>query len=153
MRSDYLIIGAGIIGLSIAKAIQEKYPNATITIIEKEADVAMHASGRNSGVLHAGFYYTSDSLKAKFTREGNKRIKEFCKESGLQINECGKVVIAQNEYEHKRLHALYKQGKENGVELEIIDEKKLAAIDPNAKTYKEALYSPTTATVNPKELV
>ena len=69
---DYLVIGAGIIGLSIARDLRNRYPSAEIAILEKEADVAYHSSGRNSGVLHAGFYYTADSLKARFTRDGNK---------------------------------------------------------------------------------
>ena len=153
MKTDFLIIGAGIIGLSIAKTLQEKYPGKSISIIEKEKDVAMHASGRNSGVLHAGFYYTADSLKARFTREGNARLKAFCREHGLQINACEKVVIAQNEEEIETLHELEKRGRANGVDVRIIDEKELEAIDPNVKTCRFALYSPTTATVDPKAVV
>jgi len=140
IKTDFLIVGAGIIGLSIAKAIQDRYPNKSITIIEKEDSVAKHASGRNSGVLHAGFYYTADSLKAKFTREGNIRLKEFCKEYNLALNECGKVVVARDERELETLHELYNRGKRNGVNVEIIDEKRLSQIEPNAKTNKEALY-------------
>jgi len=152
VKTDFLIIGAGIIGLSIAKAIQDRYPDTTITIIEKEDSVAKHASGRNSGVLHAGFYYTADSLKAKFTRDGNIRLKEFCKEYNLALNECGKVVVARDEGELETLYELYHRGKTNGVRVEIIDEKRLSQIEPNAKTNKEALYSPDTATVNPIEV-
>jgi L-2-hydroxyglutarate oxidase LhgO len=152
-KSDFLIIGAGIIGLSIAKTLQEKYPNASINIIEKELEVGLHASGRNSGVLHAGFYYTSDSLKAKFTKEGNSMMKAFCDKYGLALNSNQKVVIAQNEDELKTLYELEARGKANGVDVKIIDEDELIAIEPNAKTYKKALYSPTTATINPKEVI
>jgi len=151
--SDYLIIGAGIIGLSIAKALQKRTPHSTIRIIEKESDVGMHASGRNSGVLHAGFYYTSDSLKARFTKEGNQRMKAFCREHRLGINECGKVVIAQNREEIPTLYELEKRGRANGVDVSIIDEKALAEIDPNARTSEIALHSPSTATVDPKAVV
>jgi Predicted dehydrogenase len=84
IKTDFLIIGAGIIGLAIAKALREIYPEKEICIIEKETNLGAHASGRNSGVLHAGFYYTSDSLKAKFTRQGNQELKEFCEEKGLK---------------------------------------------------------------------
>lgn len=153
MKTDFLVIGAGIIGLSITKALQEKYPDCSISVIEKERDVAMHASGRNSGVLHAGFYYTADSLKARFTRDGNARMKAFCREHGLKINACEKVVIARNEEEIETLRELERRGKTNGVDVRIIDEKELEAIDPNVKTYNYALYSPTTATVNPKAVV
>ena len=153
MKTDFLVIGAGIIGLSVAKALQEKYPDRSISIIEKERDVAMHASGRNSGVLHAGFYYTADSLKARFTREGNARLKAFCREHGLKINACGKVVVARNDAEVETLHELEKRGKTNGVDVRIIDERELETIDPNVRTHRFALHSPTTATVNPKEVV
>lgn len=86
MEYDYLIIGAGIIGMTIAHELKKREPNSTIAIIEKESDVGFHASGRNSGVLHAGFYYTSNSLKARFTVNGNRLMKEFCKGNGITIN-------------------------------------------------------------------
>ena len=152
-KSNFLIIGAGIIGLSIAKRLREKYPNKSITIIEKESKVALHASGRNSGVLHAGFYYSANSLKAKFTKEGNAMLKEFCQANSIDINYSQKVVIAQNEEEMQTLFELEKRGKINGVDVSIITQDELAQIEPNAKTHQYALYSPSTATVNPKEVV
>ena len=152
-QSDFLIIGAGIIGLCIAKTLLERYPKNTIIILEKESDVALHASGRNSGVLHAGFYYTADSLKARFTKEGNAKMKAFCREHGLAINPCGKVVVAQNPSETERIRELYRRGLANGVDVSIIDEDALQRIDPNAKTCEIALHSPTTATVDPKAVM
>lgn len=152
MKSDYLIIGGGIMGLTIARELRAKKTNASITIIEKEDNVAHHASGRNSGVLHAGFYYSPDSLKAKFCRDGNKAMREYVKAHGLRINDCGKVVVAQNENELVALHKLYERGKENGVSLELVDEAGLAAIEPSARTYKQFIYSPTTAVVDPNEV-
>ncbi len=149
---DYLVIGAGIIGLNIAIELKQKFPDAKIVVIEKESEVGEHSSGRNSGVLHAGFYYTANSLKAKFTKEGNLALKEFCKSRGLKINECGKVVIAQNKQELDGLEELKRRGDINGVELEWISQEELEAKYPNVYTYKKALFSPTTATVNPKEL-
>ncbi|MEI7661884.1 MAG: L-2-hydroxyglutarate oxidase [Bacteroidota bacterium] len=151
-HSDYLIIGAGIIGLAIARELRSRFSQATITIIEKEPDVAYHSSGRNSGVLHAGFYYSADSLKAKFTRDGNFAMKDFCREKGLKLNECRKVVVAKDESELEPLYELDRRGKRNGVDVKIITEDELKEIDPNAKTHKFALYSPNTATVDPTEL-
>lgn len=146
---DYLVIGGGIIGLNIAKTLKEKEPNAKIIVIEKEIEVSMHSSGRNSGVLHAGFYYTANSLKAKFTKEGNASLKAFCKERGLAINECAKVVVAQNAQELEGLEELKRRGDINGVETSWLSEEELAIQFPLIKTYQKALYSPTTATVNP----
>jgi L-2-hydroxyglutarate oxidase len=151
-KTDYLIIGAGIIGLAIARELRSRFPDADITIIEKEPDVAYHSSGRNSGVLHAGFYYSADSLKAKFTREGNQQMKEYCRLHNLKINECQKVVVAKDESEIEPLHELDRRGKKNGVDVKIITEAELKEIDPNAKTFQYALYSPSTATVDPTEV-
>lgn len=147
---DYLVIGAGIIGLNIAKNLKERFPQSKILVIEKEKEVAMHSSGRNSGVLHAGFYYTANSLKAKFTKEGNLALKNFCKQRNLKINECKKVVVAVDEEELKGLEELKRRGDINGVELIWLDEKELEKLYPNIKTYKKALLCPSTATVNPK---
>jgi L-2-hydroxyglutarate oxidase LhgO len=150
--TDYLIVGAGIIGLSVAKELQGRFTDSKITVLEKEPDVAWHASGRNSGVLHAGFYYTADSLKARFTRDGNRQMRDYCHSHGLQINEAKKVVVAKDESELPALFELEKRGKVNGVDVRIIDEKELADIDPIVRTFKNALWSPTTATVDPVEV-
>lgn len=151
-RADYLIIGAGIIGLAIARELKMRFPGASIVVIEKEADVAYHSSGRNSGVLHAGFYYSADSLKAKFTRDGNIQLKEYVKKNGLKINECQKVVVATNESEIDGIYELEKRGKRNGVDVKVISEQEMKDIDPNAKTTQVALFSPNTATVDPTEV-
>ncbi|MCH9609350.1 MAG: L-2-hydroxyglutarate dehydrogenase [Chlamydiales bacterium] len=147
---DFLIIGAGVIGLAIARALKQRNPDASIHIIEKEKQEAEHASGRNSGVLHAGFYYTADSLKARFTVEGNRQLKLYCLKKGIPINQCGKLVVAQNSEELASLQELYKRGLKNGSNVELIDEQRALEIEPNVRTYKQALYSPDTASVNPK---
>ncbi|MDR1666784.1 MAG: L-2-hydroxyglutarate oxidase [Bacteroidales bacterium] len=152
LETDYLIIGAGIIGLAIARELNARHPEAKITIIEKEPDVACHSSGRNSGVLHAGFYYTADSLKAKFTREGNALMQKYCCDNHLRINKCQKVVVAQNEEELHSLYELEQRGKANGVDVKMVTAKELAEIEPNAVTCEYALWSPTTATVDPVEV-
>ena len=153
IKTDFLIVGAGITGLAVAKALREIYPEKEICIVEKESNLGFHASGRNSGVLHAGFYYTPDSLKAKFTRQGNQELKEFYEEKSLKVNKCGKIVVAKNESELEILFELKKRGEINGVELSIITEKELKELEPNAKTYKYALFSPNTATVDPLEVL
>ena len=153
IKTDILIIGGGIIGLSIARELNNSHPDLNITLIEKEATVACHASGRNSGVLHAGFYYTPDSLKARFTTEGNRLLTDYCLKHNLTINRCGKVVVAKDEKEIEGLFELKRRGDKNGVDLELIDEKRLDELEPNARTYGKALYSPTTSVVNPQEVV
>lgn len=151
-QTDYLIIGAGIMGLALSRELKQRNPSAHITIIEKEPDVAYHSSGRNSGVLHAGFYYTADSLKAKFTQEGNSLMRAYCYENKLKINECQKVVVAKDESELASLFELEKRGIKNSVDVKIITEQELKEIDPNAKTCQYALHSPSTATVDPTEI-
>ncbi|HCC46735.1 MAG TPA: L-2-hydroxyglutarate oxidase [Elusimicrobia bacterium] len=148
-RADYLIIGAGIIGLTLAKQLLEKFPGRRVLLLEKESDVAFHSSGRNSGVLHAGFYYSANSLKARFTREGNAAMKTYCLRNKLPLNECGKVVVACGEHELPALYELERRGKANGVDVKLITAAELAAIEPNARTFRHALHSPTTATVDP----
>lgn len=151
-QADFLIIGGGVIGLAIARDLINRNADYKIMVIEKEPDVAYHSSGRNSGVLHAGFYYTADSLKARFTRDGNRQMREYCYANSLGINECAKVVVTKNENELESLYELEKRGKVNGVDVKLIDEEELKQIDPNARTFKYALYSPTTATVDPVEV-
>ncbi len=152
ITTDILIVGGGIIGLSIAREIYNRHPDLKITLIEKEDTVACHASGRNSGVLHAGFYYTPDSLKSRFTVEGNKLLTDYCLKNNLSINRCGKVVVAKDEKELNSIFELKRRGDTNGVDLELIDEKRLEELEPNARTFDKALYSPTTSVVNPKEV-
>ena len=151
--TDFLIIGGGVVGLTMALELQKRHPSAKITLIEKEDFCGFHASGRNSGVLHAGFYYTADSLKAKFTREGNLRWKAYCKEKKIPVNECGKLVVAKNEQELGRLNELLNRGKANGVELHSISSDEAKEIEPRVKTHEKALYSPLTASVNPGEVM
>ncbi len=152
-NTDFLIIGAGIVGLSLAYELSSFYPDASIAVIEKEPYSHCHASGRNSGVLHAGFYYSKDSLKALLTRDGNRLLHEYCDRHNIPINKCGKVVVTKDENDLIGLYELEKRGKTNGIELFKIDERELHSLEPLAKTYKFALYSPTTSSVDPKEVL
>ncbi len=147
-----LVVGAGIVGMTLAYEWLNKNPNDEIVIIDKEAHEAFHSSGKNSGILHAGFYYNTDSLKAKLTADGNRLMKDFCRKKNVKINETGKLVVVKNEDEIKTLFELEKRSKANNAGAYIISEEEARKIDPNAKTYKYALYSPNTASVNPKEV-
>ena len=150
---DQIIIGAGIVGISLGLALLERDPSRKVLIIDKEGKPGIHASGRNSGVLHAGFYYSPDSLKAKFCRLGNLELRKFCKENNLQILETGKVVVCQNMQDVARLEELYRRGVANEVNIEILDSKDLEKIEPAAQTVDKFIWSPTTAVGNPKDVI
>ena len=150
---DFLLIGGGIIGISIARELKSRYPDSSICVLEKENKCGLHASSRNSGVLHAGFYYTADSFKARFTRDGNQCLTEYCDAKNIKLNKCGKLVVTQNESELVLLDELMSRASKNGVPLNSITEKESRSIEPRVKTYQRALFSPTTSSVNPKELV
>ncbi|MFM1825670.1 MAG: hypothetical protein RLZZ37_305, partial [Actinomycetota bacterium] len=150
---DFLVIGAGIIGLSIAREILLNNKNASVIVIDKEKEVGLHASGRNSGVLHAGFYYSPDSLKAKLTRDGNKLLRDFCQANDVEVKNVGKVVVTKNELEEDRLKDLYERGIKNGVEIEIIDKNQLKELEPRAKTFNKALWSPNTGSASPFKVI
>lgn len=150
---DFLVIGGGVIGLSIARELRRRRPNTGIILIEKEPSCGAHASGRNSGVLHAGFYYSPDSLKAKFTRLGNERLTAYCEEKRIPLNTCGKLVVAKDAGDLKSLDELFRRGQANGIELQHLTEAEAKTIEPRVKTYQRALFSPRTSTVNPLHVV
>lgn len=147
--ADFLVVGAGIVGLSVARELRRRHPDQHIVVIEKENRPGLHASGRNSGVLHAGFYYTADSLKARFCREGNAAMRAYIKERELPINECGKLVVTRDATELPQLDELLRRGRANGVNLEMISADEAKKIEPRALTHERAIWSPTTATANP----
>ncbi len=148
-KFDFLIIGGGIIGFSIGRELISRNKKSRVLIVEKENEVAAHASGRNSGVLHAGFYYSPDTLKAKFCLEGNQSLKELIQEYKLPLLKCGKVVVAQNEEDLERMESLFQRGVTNGVILQRFSDTKLGEYEPLAKTHKEFLWSPNTAVGDP----
>jgi len=153
-HSDILIIGAGMVGLSTAHQILEKFPNLSITILEKELDVGSHSSGRNSGVLHAGLYYEPASLKAKVCVLGAKRLKEWCKEEKIQVMECGKVITPQKPELDKQLEILVERGRANGATVELIDEKQFKELVPDGHTSTgRAIWSPDTCVVKPIQVI
>jgi L-2-hydroxyglutarate oxidase LhgO len=151
-KADILIVGAGIIGLTIARELVNA-GHGDIVIIEKEPELGRHASGRNSGVLHAGIYYSPDSLKAKSCLNGNFLMRDFCREKGLPLLESGKVIVARTPEELPVLEELHRRATANGAKVDIIDERQLAEIEPNARTVERALFSHYTAVVDPKAVL
>lgn len=151
-RAEILIVGAGIIGLTIARELV-RTGHGDIVIIEKEPELGVHASGRNSGVLHAGIYYSPDSLKAKSCLNGNFLMRAYCKEKGLPLLENGKVIVTRTPAELPVLDELMRRATANGAKVEMIDEKQLAEIEPNARTVERALFSHYTAVVDPKAVL
>jgi L-2-hydroxyglutarate oxidase len=151
--ADLVVIGGGVVGLALADAWLASNPVDSVVVYDKENQLAAHASGRNSGVLHAGFYYAPDSLKAQLTRDGNRMLKEFCIESGVPLRETGKVVVTTDEKQLPALTTLLERGRANGVALELIDEGGLAELEPLARTVGNALWSPNTAVASPARVV
>jgi len=143
--SNFLIVGSGIIGLSVGIALLESGSPRNVTIVDKEASLGSHASGRNSGVIHAGFYYSPESLKARFCADGNRELKTLCRKYGIPMKEIGKVVVTKNESELGQLENLFQRGLENGIDIELLHSKDLARIEPAASTVGQFLWSPTTA--------
>ena len=151
--ADFLVVGGGIIGITLGLELKRRHPDARVTLLEKEPACGTHASGRNSGVLHAGFYYSADSLKARFTRDGNQRLSEYCAARNIPVRRCGKLVVARNAAELAGLDELQRRGRVNGVRLESVTADEARRIEPLAKTYERALFSPTTATVDPAQVM
>lgn len=153
MYSTHTVIcGAGIIGLTIARELL-KAGCDDIIIFDKEPAPGKHASGRNSGVLHAGIYYDPGTLKAQMCLEGNRRMQAYCEEKGLPLFKSGKVIVTRSAAELSPLNELERRAKANGATVAMLDEQQLAEIEPNAKTFERALHSPLTAVVDPKAIL
>ncbi|HEU5360940.1 MAG TPA: L-2-hydroxyglutarate oxidase [Candidatus Deferrimicrobiaceae bacterium] len=147
-KAEVLIAGAGIIGLTLARSlVSAGWEN--VVLVEKEDAIGRHASGRNSGVLHAGIYYAPESLRARSCLNGNFRMRDYCREMGLPLRENGKVIVARDEGELPVLDELFRRATANGARVEMIDEAHLAEIEPNARTVGKALFSHDTACVDP----
>ncbi len=150
---DFLIVGAGIVGLTVAWELKRRDPLAKITILEKEPTVGLHASGRNSGVLHSGIYYGSDTLKAKVCSSGAKKMQEFANEHGIDCNRSGKVIIATSENDLKTIDKLIQNASENGIIAEKLNEHEVKEIEPYANPYQSGIYVPETAVIDSKTVV
>ena len=144
---DVLVVGGGIVGLAVARRLQERKPSRSILVLEKEAGVARHQTGRNSGVIHSGIYYAPGSLRARNCRRGVALLLGFCEEHGVPYSLSGKVIVARGEAERDRLAGLLRRGETNGVpELRMLDRAELREIEPHAEGVA-AIHSPTSGVV------
>jgi L-2-hydroxyglutarate oxidase len=148
LKSDIVIVGAGIVGLATAMELVKRRPDLKLVVLEKEAEVAAHQTGNNSGVIHAGLYYKPGSLKARTVVEGARLMVEFCQEHNLPYDLCGKVVVAVHEDELPRLEELYRRGTANGVlGLTKITGDEIKEYEPHG-TGIAGLWSPNTGIVD-----
>ncbi|AZD60668.1 L-2-hydroxyglutarate oxidase [Pseudomonas chlororaphis subsp. aurantiaca] len=131
MIYDYCIIGGGIVGLATAMALLERQPGASLLILEKENVLALHQTGHNSGVIHAGIYYAPGSLKADLCKRGAQATKDFCTQHQIKFEVCGKLLVASTPLEVERMHALYERSQQNGLKVEQLDAKELQRREPN----------------------
>lgn len=130
---DIAIIGGGIVGLATAYRLSEQFPDQSVVVLEKEDRVAAHQTGRNSGVVHSGVFYTPGSLKAENCREGKRALVEFCEREGVDVDMCGKVVVAADESEVPELERIQEKGRQNQVEARRIGPEELHEIEPHAR--------------------
>ena len=148
-----VVVGAGIIGLSIALETLRRFPNIDVMILEKEEVAGSHASGRNSGVIHAGLYYQRSSMKADFAVRGNIMMRRYMEENTLPMKKIGKIIVAKNETDLINLQNIYSRAIENKAEVQLLNENELSHYEPLAKTYKKFLWSPNTAIGSPQKLI
>ncbi len=147
-----VVVGGGIVGLTVARELLTS-GRSDVLVLEKEPALGMHASGRNSGVLHAGVYYAPDTAKARTCLAGNKLMRAYCREKGLPLLEAGKVIVARSEREIPALEELHRRASANGARVRFLDEKELAEVEPEARTVGKALHSLDTAVVDPKAVL
>ena len=148
-RADIVIIGGGVVGLATAYHLKQIEPKKSIVVLEKEAVIAAHQTGNNSGVIHSGIYYKPGSLKAINCRKGKLALEKFCKEQGVNYESCGKVIVATSKEEIPTMNKIYDRGKENGVSCKIIDDKELKDFEPHAAGVA-AIHVPEAGIINYK---
>lgn len=147
IKTEFCIVGAGIVGLATAHALLKRNHKAKVCILEKEFVPGFHQTGHNSGVIHAGIYYVPGSLKATLCRQGLNETKVFCSEQGIAYEECGKLIVATNDEELERIETLYQRAKANDIALKKVSGSALRSMEPNIVGL-EALLSAETAIVD-----
>jgi L-2-hydroxyglutarate oxidase len=144
---DVAIIGGGIVGLATAYRLTEQHPDLSITVLEKEDEVAAHQTSHNSGVIHSGVFYTPGSLKAKNCREGKRALVDFCEREGVDYEMCGKVVVAAEESEVPELNRIEEKGHANDVACTRIGPERLRELEPHVRGV-DALHVPEAGIVD-----
>ena len=150
-KTDIAIVGGGIVGLATAYQITQRYPQLRVAVLEKENDIALHQTGRNSGVLHSGIYYKPGSLRAKNCREGIDSMVAFCRQENIPYDLCGKVIVAVEPTEIPLLEDIYRRGQQNGVKCEMIGAERLREIEPFAAGI-QAIHVPEAGIVNYRQV-
>jgi L-2-hydroxyglutarate oxidase len=151
MKVDCAIIGGGIVGLSVALHLGRQQPGLRIAVLEKESRVASHQTGRNSGVIHSGIYYPPGSLKARYAREGNRAMVEFCREHGIAHEVCGKIIVATTEQELPLLENLHRRGLENELSVTALSAEEVREVEPHVRCLRGLRVS-STGIVNYREV-
>lgn len=148
LKYDVLIIGAGLVGLGAAHAIQRRYPSLAIGVVEKEPGIARHQSTHNSGVIHAGVYYAPGSLKARLCVAGAARMRSFCRDAGIKFDQCGKVIVATSDGQLPALQELHRRAVANGLSgVRWLNAEGVRAIEPDVRAVA-GIHVPETAVVN-----
>jgi L-2-hydroxyglutarate oxidase len=129
--ANIVIIGAGIVGLATAHAVQRRFPNRRVLVLEKESRPGLHQTGRNSGVIHSGIYYKPGSFKARFCKAGNASLQAFCAENGIPFAMCGKVIVATDQRDLVQLDKLYRRGLENGLDVRRLSTGAMREFEPH----------------------
>ncbi|HZY68801.1 MAG TPA: FAD-dependent oxidoreductase, partial [Devosia sp.] len=127
---DFCVVGGGIVGLATAYALLQRQPGARLVLLEKEGALGQHQTGHNSGVIHAGIYYTPGSLKARLCREGAEATKAFCRDNNIPFKVCGKLVVATDEAELARMVSLAVRAEQNGIAFDRVDGDELRRLEP-----------------------
>ena len=144
---DFCVIGGGIVGVATAHRILDRHPGASLVLVDKANALATHQTGHNSGVIHSGIYYPPDSLKARLCRQGAAWTKEFAATHGIPFEVCGKLLVATDAAEHRRMLALHERSVTNGVDVELIDAAELTRREPQV-TGVGALFVPATGIID-----
>ena len=154
ITTDFLIIGAGIVGITIAREIKIRNPRANVCILEKEVDAGLHSSGRNSSVLHSGIYYPSNSLKSQVCSQGAVEMKDYHREHKIPLIECGKILVATNQYDAPQIDTLLNRAKDNNIPVEALNEQDLRRLEPEVRAFNgKGIYVPSTSVGNSKEVM
>ncbi len=145
--AEIAIIGGGIVGLASAYQLSRRLPGTRIVVLEKEPALALHQTGRNSGVIHSGIYYRPGSFKASFCRDGKRRMEDFCQQESIPFEVCGKLIVALDASEERRLEDLLERGKQNHVRCELWGADQIQQREPHARGNR-AIYVPETGIVD-----
>nr|WP_255638984.1 L-2-hydroxyglutarate oxidase [Deinococcus betulae] len=151
VRYDYAVVGGGIVGLATARALGRQHPGASIVLLEKEDGPAQHQTGRNSGVIHSGIYYTPGSLKAQMCAAGVQSMTAFCEEQGIAYEQCGKVIVATAPEELPQLERLYQRGLDNGLKVQLLSAEEVRAYEPHVQALK-GIRVPSTGIVSYRQV-